>query len=108
MTAPAEFLGGDSGREVVQGKRTSLQIIPPNPKPDTLAAEALADLLRGPLSQIDWLNAGRSWRLAAAVGALRILGWPVHSEMVKYGRSRPFARYSLPAWVIAAVEERHG
>ncbi len=108
MTAPAEFLGGDSGREVVQVRLTSPQIIPPMPKADTLAAEALADLLRSPVSQIDWLNAGKSWRLAAAVGELRSLGWPVLAEMVRYGRARPVARYSLPGWMVAAVEGRHG
>jgi hypothetical protein len=39
------------------------------------ASIALTDLLARDLTQIDWLNDGKGWRLAAAVKELGYLGW---------------------------------
>lgn len=61
------------------------------------AEQALNDLLARDLTQIDWLNEGKGWRLAAAVKDLDYLGWMPDSIRVKCnGWGRPIARYSLP------------
>lgn len=67
------------------------------PPANSDAALALDDLLKGDVTQIDWLQAGKSWRLAAAIKVLDYLGWCPRSIFVKCeGRSRKIARYSLP------------
>lgn len=67
------------------------------PPANSAAALALDDLLKGDLTQIDWLKAGKGWRLAAAIKELDYLGWCPNSIRVKCnGWSRKIARYSLP------------
>jgi len=66
------------------------------PPPHTAAAQALADLCAGDLTQIDWLQQGKGWRLSAAVKELDYLGWDPQSIMVKCsGWGNPIALYSL-------------
>lgn len=68
------------------------------PPPNSAAAKALADLCVGDVTQIDWLQQRKGWRLAAAVKELDYLGWEPVSVMVQCeGWPRPIARYSLPA-----------
>ena len=70
-------------------------ILPPR---GSAAEQALNDLLARDLTQIDWLESGKGWRLAAAVKELDYLGWMPDSIRVKCnGWGRPIARYSLPA-----------
>jgi len=67
------------------------------PTAGTYADLALNDLLARDLTQIDWLNDGKGWRLAAAVKELGYLGWESISIRVDTpSRRRPIARYSLP------------
>ncbi len=67
------------------------------PTAGTYADLALHDLLARDLTQIDWLNDGKGWRLAAAVKELDYLGWEPQSIRVHApSRKRPIARYSLP------------
>ena len=66
------------------------------PTANSSASLALDDLLQGDLTQIDWLQSGKGWRLAAAVKELDYLGWCPVSILVKCnGWARPIARYSL-------------
>jgi hypothetical protein len=68
-------------------------ILPPN---NSAAAQALADLCAGDVTQIDWLHQRKGWRLAAAVKELGYLGWEPVSVLVQSdGWPRPIARYSL-------------
>ena len=68
-------------------------ILPPS---NSAAAQALADLCAGDVTQIDWLQQRKSWRLAAAVKELGYLGWEPVSVLVQCeGWPRPIARYSL-------------
>ena len=70
-------------------------ILPPD---NSAAAQALADLCAGDVTQIDWLQQRKGWRLAAAVKQLGYLGWePVSVLVQSEGWPRPIARYSLPA-----------
>ena len=63
------------------------------PIPRTRTAEALAALLRGPLTQADHAH---GWRLAASVHALIADGWAIASTMVtRPGCRAPIALYSL-------------
>ena len=82
-------------------------ILPPT---NSAAARALDDLTNGDLTQIDWLQSGKGWRLAAAVKELDYLGWEPQSIRVKCnGWSRPIALYSLPEKAKqAAYTLRHG
>jgi hypothetical protein len=65
------------------------------PRQGTQADAALASLLEnGRLRQTDWLPG--NWRLAAAIHALKKLGWPIKSVRVYVqGRQRKVAEYSL-------------
>jgi hypothetical protein len=73
---------------------TFCPILPPK---NSTAEQALNDLLVRDLTQIDWLESGHGWRLAAAVKALDYLGWEPISIRVKCkGWVRKIARYSLP------------
>lgn len=66
------------------------------PPVNSAAEQALHDLCAGDLTQIEWLNSGKGWRLAAAVKELDYLGWQPQSIRVKCnGWGRPIARYSL-------------
>lgn len=68
------------------------------PPVNSAAETALTDLLARDITQIDWLNEGKGWRLSAAVKQLDYLGWMPDSIMVRCnGWGRPIARYSLPA-----------
>ena len=55
-------------------------ILPPR---GSAAEQALNDLLARDLTQIDWLESGKGWRLAAAVKELDYLGWMPDSIRVK-------------------------
>ena len=69
-------------------------ILPPN---GSAAEQALNDLLARDLTQIDWLNERKGWRLSAAVKSLDYLGWEPHSIMVQHPEwPNAIARYSLP------------
>lgn len=70
--------------------------VPLLPSPGSDAEQALNDLCQGVLTQIDWLNAGKGWRLSAAIKQLDYLGWEPNSVMKKCGGwRRPVAHYSL-------------
>lgn len=70
---------------------------PQLPPPNSAAAFALDALLQGDLTQIDWLQRGHGWRLAATIKELDYLGWcPVAILVSCSGWARPIARYSLP------------
>lgn len=72
---------------------TFCPILPPA---NSAAAVALDDLLARDLTQIDWLNEGKGWRLSAAVKSLGYLGWEPLSIMVQHAAwPNPIARYSL-------------
>ncbi|MES2977910.1 MAG: hypothetical protein V4731_05755 [Pseudomonadota bacterium] len=66
------------------------------PPPHSAAAVALSDLMERDLTQPDWLQEGKGWRLAAAVKELGYLGWePVSVRVMCNQWSRKIARYSL-------------
>lgn len=66
------------------------------PTPHSAAEDALLDLLGGPLTQIDWIARGLSWRLSAAIKELGYLGWEPVSIRVKHpGWKNKIALYSL-------------
>ena len=68
-------------------------ILPPR---GSAAEQALDALLVRDLTQLEWLNEGRGWRLAAAVKELDYLGWePISIRVLCSGWVRPIARYSL-------------
>lgn len=68
------------------------------PPKNSAAEQALTDLLARDLTQIDWLNERKGWRLSAAVKSLDYLGWEPASIMVQHpGWPNAIARYSLPA-----------
>ena len=63
------------------------------PVPGTRTAEALAALLRGPVTQADHVH---GWRLAASVHALIADAWAITSTLVtRPGCRAPIALYSL-------------
>ena len=69
-------------------------LLPPH---GSAAEQALNDLLTRDLTQIDWLNERKGWRLSAAVKSLDYLGWEPISVMVQHTDwPNPIARYSLP------------
>ena len=69
-------------------------ILPPR---GSAAEQALYDLRERDLTQLEWLQDGKGWRLAAAVKQLGYLGWEPDSIRVKCnGWGRSIARYSLP------------
>ena len=60
------------------------------------AEQALDDLRKGVLTQVDWLNAGYGWRLSSAIKQLGYLGWEPQSVMKKCsGWKRAIAHYTL-------------
>ena len=62
------------------------------------AETALTDLLARDITQIDWLDERKGWRLSAAVKELDYLGWEPKSILVKHPEwPNAIARYSLPA-----------
>ena len=68
------------------------------------AEQALNDLLARDLTQIDWLNERKGWRLSAAVKSLDYLGWEPVSIMVQHPEwPNAIARYSLPAKAKQAI-----
>jgi hypothetical protein len=74
------------------------------PRAGTQPAQALAELMNGDLTQLDWLKPGHSlkWRLSAAVKELKYLGWEVQRNMVDRGGKRRIALYWLHAKAKAA------
>ena len=66
------------------------------PSPNSNAMKALTDLCQGPITQIDWLREGKSWRLGGAIKELDYLGWePVSVQVQTAEWKNPIARYSL-------------
>lgn len=82
-------------------------LLPPH---GSAAEQCLYDLLEHDLTQLDWLQAGKGWRLSAAVKVLDYLGWQPQSIRVKCnGWGRPISRYSLlPKAKQAAFTLRNG
>ena len=80
-----------------QGELFDIPVFCPSlPPAHSYAAQALYDLLNGTLTQLDWLQRGLGWRLAAAIKELDYLGWCPDSVRVNCaGWARPIARYSL-------------
>lgn len=77
------------------------------PVATSLAGVALAAFLRGEsLTHPDFEERTGSWRLAAYIGQLKDLGWPIQSEDVYLSNvdSRTVARYRLAEWVIDAIK----
>ena len=69
-------------------------LLPPH---GSAAEQALNDLLARDMTQIDWLNERKGWRLSAAVKSLDYLGWEPKSIMVQHPEwPNAIARYSLP------------
>lgn len=61
------------------------------------AETALTDLLARDITQIDWIDERKGWRLSAAVKELDYLGWEPKSILVKHPEwPNAIARYSLP------------
>lgn len=90
--APSKVTGASEQKELFD-LPAFCPILPPT---NSAAAQALQDLCAGDLTQLDWLQSGNGWRLAAAVKELDYLGWQPQSIRVKCnGRGRPIARYSL-------------
>jgi hypothetical protein len=86
------------------------------PQPGTLAARCLDAFIQGySLTHPQFEAMTFSWRLAAVVGALRDLGWPIESHDISAptpeNADRIIARYKLPTDVRAAallMRPRHG
>jgi hypothetical protein len=93
-----------------QGELFDVPVFCPSlPPTNSYAAQALHDLLNGSLTQLDWLQRGLGWRLAAAIKELDYLGWCPDSVRVKCaGWARPIARYSLPAFAKQAAHAMRG
>ena len=63
-----------------------------------IGQDSVDDLLARDLTQIDWLNERKGWRLSAAIKALGYLGWEPISIMIQHiDWPNPIARYSLHA-----------
>lgn len=74
------------------------QFCPILPPKGSAAEQALLDLLERDITQIDWLNEFKGWRLSAAVKSLDYLGWEPKSILVQHPAwPNPIARYSLLA-----------
>ncbi len=82
------------------------------PPHGSAAETALNDLLARDLTQIDWLNERKGWRLSAAVKSLDYLGWEPVSIMVQHPSwPNAIARYSLTAkakQAFAAMRQQGG
>ena len=86
---------------------------PQYPPQSSLASVALKTLLGGKaITHPEFEDETRSWRLGAYVFTLRELGWPVVTQEIHSptpdAQDRVIARYSMPHWVIDAVEVNHG
>ena len=80
-------------------------IMPPS---GSAAETALHDLLARDLTQIDWLNERKGWRLSAAVKSLGYLGWePISIRVQHPDWPNAIARYSLPAKAKQAAAAMH-
>ena len=76
----------------------SVPFCPLLPQHGSAAEQALYDLMERDITQLDWLDQGKGWRLASAMKVLGYLGWEPKSERVLCnGWGKPIARYSLPA-----------
>ena len=69
------------------------------PSPNSAAGLALKALLEHPfITQVQWLQWGHGWRLAAAIMELNYAGWDVQSYLLTQpGWPKPIAVYSLTA-----------
>jgi hypothetical protein len=90
---------------IEQGELFDVPVFRPRlPPANSYAAQALHDLLNGTLTQLDWLQRGFGWRLAAAIKELDYLGWCPESMRAKCaGWARPIAHYSLPEFARQAA-----
>jgi hypothetical protein len=116
-TAPkGETPTSDQASGVSSGEQNELFDLPAFcpilPPANSAAEQALTDLLARDLTQIDWLNERKGWRLSAAVKQLDYLGWEPISIMVQHpGWPNAIARYSLPAkakQAVAAMRQQGG
>ena len=83
---------------------------PIRPPRETMAAEALAMLLQGrEITHLDFQLTTSSWRLAAYVHVLRLLGWPIITiEILSPTPDCPLrfiAKYAIPTSVIDELGE---
>jgi len=51
-----------------------------SPEIGTLTHRALQEMLKAPITQINWLSGGCGWRLSATIHLLNQKGWNVISE----------------------------
>lgn len=88
-----------------QGELFDVPVFCPSlPSANSFAGQALRDLVDDTLTQLDWLQRGLGWRLAAAIKELEYLGWCPESKRVKCTDwPRPIARYSLPEFAKQAA-----
>ena len=88
-----------------QGELFDVPVFCPSlPSANSFAGQALRDLADGTLTQLDWLQRGLGWRLAAAIKELDYLGWCPQSKRVKCTDwPRPIAHYSLPEFAKEAA-----
>lgn len=106
----AEGSAGDTCDSDIQAElfnMEALPLAPTLPNRGTLADELLGVLLAGErVEQPEWLTRTRSWRLAATVGQLGDMGWPVQALLIpapnKRNERRKIARYYLKPDAIAA------
>lgn len=108
MSAPADNLGRDGGREEQHGEDTTGDLFadalpaadtPTLPDPTSRRAAVLAAFRRGErLTHADALTRGWGWRLAADVFALsHDHGWPIAAHLIANPGGNPIAEYWLPA-----------
>ena len=100
MAAPKDETPTSDQASGVSGEQLSFlptpAFCPILPPPHSAAALALRDLLEGAVTQLDWLRAGRGWRLAAAIKTLGYLGWQPKSSLVYCADwPNPIAEYEL-------------
>lgn len=117
MNAPKEKAPAPTKTHGAHGEQLSLlplpSFCPTWPKSGTLAARALGMLMDGRLiCHPEFETATGSWRLAAYVNALRVLGWPVETIEVPSptddASHRTIALYHLPACYVAQALAMNG
>lgn len=87
---------GDFGEQLSFFPPPELSVVLPTYK--SRNGQALLHLSIGAITQEEWLEIGRGWRLAATINALKQMGWPIASDWVNpTSRSNPIKRYYLPA-----------
>jgi len=71
------------------------------PTYESREGQALMLLSIGSLTQEEWLDKGKGWRLAAVMHQLKLFGWPISFDWVTpKSRSKQIKRYYLSATAI--------